>query len=237
MKSSSNQLVENIVNHEESILKNLTVEASLSNLTNNVEGLKRFAEAFHFVRYDFCHLNFIVGERCCNNEFLWSGLAVNLYEEMGGKSGQSHNQLYRDFLASVSSQVEVSLEEPPFARQFNLAWQTYCRQAPLAEALFAIAIYEALDVPDYQLLLRVMRESGVPQQGLKFFHVHAVATHFDLFEDIVSWLRDQEDGETTFARAKEFVFQTNTQMWLGLIANLQGQSTSQLAPIYALGEV
>jgi len=213
-----------IVSDEESILREVAVEESLCRLTSNSDKLKRFAEAFHFIRYDFCHLNFIVGERCCTNEFLWKGLAKNIYEELGGKSGPSHNQLYRDFLASVGCSEEPSLQEPQFASQFNQALQTYYRQAPLPEALFAIAIYEALDIPDYQLLLRVVKKANVSQQGLRFFQVHAVANHFEMFEDVVAWLRKQEGGEEAFNRAKEFVFHVQTEMWRELIDYLREQS-------------
>lgn len=225
VKISFSLLAEQIINDEELILKELAVEKYLCDITSNIEGLKQFAEAFHFVRYDFCHLNFIVGERCCTNEFLWEGLAKNLYEELGGKSGKSHNQLYRDFLASVGAREEVSLKEPAFASEFNRALQTYCRQAPLAEALFTIAIYEAFDIPDYQLLLRVVKQADVSHRGLCFFQLHAVANHFEIFEDVVAWLRKQEGGEEAFNRAKEFVFHTQTEMWRGLIAHLQEQTT------------
>ncbi|MCC3422944.1 MAG: iron-containing redox enzyme family protein [Microcoleus sp. PH2017_01_SCD_O_A] len=225
MKIISHPLVEIMVYEEDSILDKLAVEADLSKLSSKVDGLKRFAEAFYFVRYDFCRLNFIVGERCCTNEFLWAGLARNLYEELGGKNGLSHNQLYRDFLSCVDARPENSLQEPEFARHFNFAWETFCRKAPLAEALSAIAIYEIFDVPDYQLLLRVMKKADVSQLGLRFFQVHAAAEHFGMFEDVVSWLREQEGGESAFNRAKEFVFQTQTEMWRGLIAHLQEQTT------------
>jgi pyrroloquinoline quinone (PQQ) biosynthesis protein C len=224
MKTISNVLVNEIVCEEEYILSELAVETDLNNLSINLEGLRNFAESFYFVRYDFCRLNFIVGERCCSNEFLWAGLARNLYEELGGKGGVSHNQLYRDFLSSVNARPEKSLQEPEFAHQFNLAWETFCREAPLSEALSAIAIYEIFDVPDYQLLLRVMKKAGIPQRGLRFFQVHAVANHFEMFEDVMAWLGEQESKKGDFKRAKEFVFHTQTKMWRGLIEHLRDQS-------------
>lgn len=224
-----NQVITNltdiILTQENSILDDLAVEQKLSNSIVRNNGLQLFAEAFYFIRYDFCRLNFIVGERCGNNEFLWAGLARNLYEELGGKNGPSHNQLYRDFLSSVNAPAEPLLKEPEFAKQFNLAWESFCREASLEEALFAIAIYEIFDVPDYQLLLRVMRKAAVPQKGLRFFQVHAVANHFQMFEDTVSWMRLQERGQEAFEASKHFVFDTQTKMWKGLIAYME-QTTS-----------
>jgi pyrroloquinoline quinone (PQQ) biosynthesis protein C len=214
-------VVDEISSNEEKIIQELMLEKEFGNIVAKQGGLQRFAETFYFVRYDFCRLNFIVGERCCTNEFLWSGLAKNLYEEMGGKNGVSHNQLYRDFLLCAGAEKEGQLEEPGFAREFNQSWEAYCRKSPLAEVLSAIAIYEIFDVPDYQLLLRVMKKADVPQQGLKFFNVHAVSNHFEMFEDVMSWLRDQEGGEESFDKAKDFVFRTQTKMWRGLVEHLQ----------------
>jgi hypothetical protein len=221
MLNSLNLIVESIINEEKSVLAELDLENYLSREVQDPEKLKQFAQIFYFVRYDFCRLNFILGERCGTNEFLWAGLARNLYEELGGKSGDSHNKLYQDFLASIGCDPEESLPRPEFTHQFNLTLENYCRNAPLSEALSAIAIYEIFDIPDYQVLLRVMKKAGVSQQGLRFFQVHAVANHFELFEDILPWLKEQEGGEAAFARAKDVVFQTQTQMWRGLMVHLQ----------------
>jgi pyrroloquinoline quinone (PQQ) biosynthesis protein C len=214
-------VVDAISSSEEQIIQELMLEEEFNNIVATQSGLQKFAEAFYFVRYDFCRLNFIVGERCCTNEFLWAGLAKNLYEEVGGKNGVSHNQLYRDFLLCAGADDESSLKEPEFAREFNLSWETFCRKAPLAEVLSAIAIYEIFDVPDYQLLLQVMKKADVPQQGLRFFHVHAVSNHFEMFEDVMSWLKSQEGGEESFDQAKDFVFRTQTKMWRELVEHLQ----------------
>jgi Iron-containing redox enzyme len=221
MKGPINPIVADIIKEEEVILRELLLENELTYLGCGEENLKRFAQTFYFIRYDFCRLNFIVGERCGIDERLWSGLARNLYEELGGKSGVSHNKLYQNFLDSVGCHQPELTEQPEFTYQFNRDLESYCREAPLPEALSAIAIYEIFDIPDYQLLLRVMKKSGVPQRGLKFFQVHAVANHFELFEDIIPWLREQDSGEDSFNRAKDFVFHTQTKMWRELVEYLQ----------------
>ncbi|WP_315790972.1 iron-containing redox enzyme family protein [Fischerella sp. JS2] len=217
------ELVKVIIAEEEAILDQLDVELRLCKATANAEGLKQFAEVFYFIRYDFPRLNFVVGERCGTNEFLWAGLAKNLIEELGGKNGPSHNQLYRDFLSSVGTKSEELLKEPLFAQQFNANWENFCRTASLEEALCAIAVYEIFDQPDYQLFLRVMQEAGVPEYGLRFFRVHAAAEHFEMFEDVVAWLQEQEGGKEAFAKGKDFVVQTQRKMWNGLMECLEKQ--------------
>ena len=216
-------LVQTILTEEENILQKLELENTLSKLTSTPEGLRKFAECFYFIRYDFCRLNFIVGERCCHNEFLWSGLAKNLIEELGGKSGISHNQLYRNFLTCTGIASEKELKEPDFAARFNQSWETFCRTSSIAEVLSAIAIYEIFDKPDYKLLLNVMKNAGISKQGLVFFQVHSAAEHFEMFEDIISWLMTQDGGEEAFINGRNFVFKTQKKMWLDLLESLSNK--------------
>lgn len=219
-------LVEEIIAEEEAILNELDIENSLCRVVTASEGLKQFATVFYFVRCDFPTLNFIVGERCGVNEFLWSGLARNLIEELGDKNTLSHNQLYRDFLSCVGASSKGLVNEPLFSAQFNETWKKFCREAPLEDALSAIAVYEIFDQPDYKLFLRTMQKAGVTEAGLRFFEVHAAAEHFGMFEDIVSWLREQPGGTEAFARGKDFVIQTQKKMWIGLMESLQEQYQS-----------
>jgi pyrroloquinoline quinone (PQQ) biosynthesis protein C len=220
-KSKLSSLVKSIIAQEESILNELEVEHNLYKLIIQKEGLKNFAEAFYFVRYNFCRLNFILGERCGNNDFLWRGLVRNLLEELGGQKGISHNQLYRDFLDCVGIHSEDSLQDSIFSYQFNASWEKFCRDAPLLEAIAAISVYEVLDKPDYALLLRVLEKAGIAKQGLHFFQVHANAEHFEMFEDVISWLSKQEKGEEIINNGRNFVFRTQRMMWAGLLNTLE----------------
>jgi pyrroloquinoline quinone (PQQ) biosynthesis protein C len=214
---------------EESLIQDLNLEFHLNQATSSNLGLQSFAKSFYFVRYDFVKLNFILGSRCSNNEILWSGLAKNLYEELGGKSGASHDQLYRDFLTSVGVASEQDMREPAFATEFNTAWENRCRNASIESAVAAIAIYEIFDKPDYQLLLRVMQNAEVNQRGLRFFQVHAVAEHFEMFEDTFHWLMAQENGKAVFEEATNFVFETQQKMWTGLIESLTSKNVDLVA--------
>lgn len=223
-KSKLSSLVESIIAQEESILSELEVEHHLYKLIVQKEGLKQFAEAFYFVRYNFCRLNFILGERCGIDDFLWRGLVRNLIEELGGQKGISHNQLYRDFLSCVGINSEDSLQDSIFSYQFNASWEKFCRDALLLEAIAAISVYEVLDKPDYALLLRVLEKAGVAKQGLHFFQVHANAEHFEMFEDVISWISKQERGEEIINNGRNFVFRTQRMMWAGLLNSLEEAS-------------
>jgi pyrroloquinoline quinone (PQQ) biosynthesis protein C len=222
------QLVESVFLKEELLIEEVGIKSLLRNYILKTEGLQSFAESFYFIRADFCCLNFTIGERCHSDERLWSGLARNLMEELGGHGGQSHNQLYRNFLSSVGARNEQELQSPEFAKVFNNSWRSFAKNAPLMEALSAIAIYEIFDAPDYKLFLDVLTEAKVPEEGLHFFRVHANAHHFAMFEDTITWLMEQEGGEQAFANASEFVFDTQRKMWLGLIECLQQKQTLAL---------
>lgn len=222
-KSKTHFLIGSILASEESSIKENNIDGALSNSVVKPDDLIKFAESFYFIRYEFCKLNFIVGARCCNDEILWAGLAKNLMEELGGKSGITHNQLYRDFLRSIGARTEDKLECPAFAQDFNSSWEEFARTAPLMEALSAIAIYEIFDVPDYQMFLEILERAKVPEEGLIFFRVHANAHHFEMFEDTVAWILTQEGGQEAFDRAKDFVFETQRKMWIGLTECLQSK--------------
>jgi pyrroloquinoline quinone (PQQ) biosynthesis protein C len=219
------QLVESVFTKEELLIEEAGIKYFLQKHISRTEGLQSFAESFYFIRADFCCLNFTIGERCHSDERLWSGLARNLMEELGGHGGQSHNQLYRNFLSSVGAKSEQELQSPEFAKVFNNSWRNFAKNAPLMEALSAIAIYEIFDVPDYKLFLDVLTEAKVQEEGLHFFRVHANAHHFAMFEDTITWLMEQEGGEQAFTNASEFVFDTQRKMWLGLIECLQEKQT------------
>ncbi len=179
-----------------------------------------FAEAFYFIRVNFVHLNFLLGARCPTHELYWGGLAHNLMEEMGGEHGPAHNELYRWFLQDAGITGEDSLRRPAFAAKFDDEWDDFVQNAPLEEALGAVAVYEILDNPDYQMLLNVMSRAGVSPRGLAFFQVHAKAAHFELFEDYFRHVSQKPGGMDSLHRANDFVFRTQRDMWAGLLDNV-----------------
>jgi pyrroloquinoline quinone (PQQ) biosynthesis protein C len=227
-KINLSNLVNELTKKEEDLIDVLNLQSFLTKYVADHKRVIDFGEVFLFIRTEFSCLNFVVGQRCHANERLWAGLARNLIEELGDKGGRSHNQLYRDFLDCIGAKREEELEYPQFAAEFNSTWKDFAKNAPLMEALSAIAIYEIFDVPDYKLFLDVLERAGVSEKGLHFFKVHANAHHFEMFEDTITWLMEQEGGEAAFANATEFVFDTQRKMWEGLIECLEAKQTLTL---------
>jgi hypothetical protein len=216
------ELKSRITRREIAILDALRVETRLRKVVSSSSGVRAFISAFYFIRYRFYKLNFIVGARCPPHESFWSGLALNLMEELGGRLGPTHNQLYRDVLMEVDIENEESLPEPEFAHIFNEEWEKYCMFAPLKQALIAIAIYEILDNPDYQTLLSVIKSSDVGPNAHTFFHVHAHAQHFKLFESLVLKLCVGREDAKLFRDAEAFVLGRQRVMWCELLNYLEG---------------
>jgi hypothetical protein len=206
---------------ERAILEVYNVHENLANLLTISRGLKGFAQLFYFVRVRFIRHNFLIGAKCPWDEDYWRGIVGNLREELGGAGGVSHNELYRRFLYSVGAAAESDLKEPDFAREFNKSWESYIRYHDVEEALFAIAIYEILDGPDYAMLLKSLEASGEGRLDLAFFKVHAAAEHMCLFVDFLRKIDSDRRREKWEKDAAEFVFSTQEQMWKGLIRELR----------------
>ncbi|HEX3556376.1 MAG TPA: iron-containing redox enzyme family protein [Thermoanaerobaculia bacterium] len=219
--SDVNEIAAEVNRCEIWILNALCVEDRLKQLASSPAGLRRLISTFYFVRYDFCRMNFIVGSRCASeDEGLYQGIVTNLYEEMGGARGPSHNELYRQVLRFVGVNDEKTLKEPEFARNFNRNWEQFCSGAPKDEALLGIGIYEILDNPDYRLLLRVAKHGGISGSALRFFAVHAGAQHFDLFGSLVQRFIGAGGG-ATITSAALFVLKTQARMWSDLLSFLE----------------
>jgi hypothetical protein len=217
------EFVKKVLREEGELLSELALRKRLLRLLCDRRQLARFAKSFYFVRYGFYRLNFIVGARSGPDETFWSGLVLNLAEELGGFRTPTHNALYRSFLSEAGISSEKGLLEPRFAALFNRRWEHFCAKAAFAEALAGIAVYEVLDQPDYALLLEVMKNAGVGRKGLHFFEVHAQARHFDLFEGSMSQLWKSPKGREALRKAACFVNKTQRMMWDGLLRHLEAK--------------
>lgn len=210
------------VEKELAVLRELEVSERLRRCFCQKDGLKLFAERFYHVRAHFVKLNFLIGSRCPTHERYWGGLARNLSEELGGGETAPHNELYRRFLLAVGAKSERKISEPRYATQFNLKWERFAVESPLLDAISAIAIYEVFDQPDYRLLYDLVSEFLKDPMSLEFFAVHAGAAHFELFDKFLN-----EEDPTALLEALErggtFVLNQQTEMWRGLLINLESE--------------
>lgn len=221
MNTKVAEFQKNIIETEEKLFSDLNLYNRLIAICSTSQGHKKFAEAFYFIRYKFYKLNFIIGTRCSPDEADWRGLVENLLEELGGIDGVSHNELYRRYLNDVGIADEKLLVEPPFTVAFNDTWEKFAFEAPFQEVLAAIAVYEILDNPDYQLLLNLARQSGVEKSGLDFFKVHAGAVHFELFEDFANRMFETAAGTELIEKSASYVLSVQSKLWKDLLAHLE----------------
>lgn len=209
------------VERERAVLTRCNAYERLEKLLGRRAGTKIFAELFYFVRVQFVRHNFIIGAKCPYDERYWRGVVSNLMEELGGSGKVSHNELYRRFLYSVGGAPESQLKEPGFAKAFNCSWEKYLSDHNVEQGLYAIAIYEALDNPDYEMLLNALTKNRGAGLDLDFFCVHAQAKHTELFSDFLNYVESDPRTAKWEADAAEFVFGAQEKMWMGLIAELE----------------
>ncbi len=218
MSSISNSLQQTAEQVERDVLEQLRVGERISSLTKTPNGLAAFAEAFYFCRVGFVRLNFILGERCASDERLWVGLARNLWEEAGAGSTPPHNELYRRFLEHSTVRPESELVAPAFAEHFDRRWESFVRDADILDALFAFAVYEALDAPDYQMLFHAL-SGNVQPKPLEFFKVHTEVRHVELFDEALAVVPKSRQS-TVISQAMNFVIPLQKGMWLGLLKHM-----------------
>jgi hypothetical protein len=152
---------------------------------------------------------------------------VNLVEELGGDHGRSHNDLYRDFMAAVDAPPEHELAEPAFATWFNESWSAFVAQRPARAGVVAMALYEALDPPDYGMLDTAISTWHLPVEAQRFFSVHAKAhAHYELFEEALASLASTEPVDWSIDEVEDFIIKTQEKMWHGLMEYIEAGAGS-----------
>jgi hypothetical protein len=215
------RLTKTVERKELEAINEIAVIPRLRHVVENNDGVRRFARTFHYIRYSFVHLNFIIGSRQEMHEILWSGLATNLYGEAGGGVTVAHNELYRRFLRTIGIRSDQDIEELNFSKIFNCLWRDFARSAAVEEAVLAVAIYEILDRPDYTALYKAL--TGVDETwDLEFFRIHSIAEHVGMFFEFLAWFFEHfDDAISRFDKVSNFVLKVQKDMWLGLLAELE----------------
>ena len=216
-----NSLASSVEVYELNTLSKLAMVRRLRAVTSQPGLVKEFGRLFHPIRYSFVHVNFIVGARQEMHEIFWTGLARNLFEESGGGETPAHNEFYRRFLRSIGVASDRGIREVAFSRLFNERWRNFARDSSIENAVLAIAIYEILDRPDYKSLYDAL--IGIDQSwDLEFFRLHSVVEHFGMFSEFVGWYFSNVDQpQRNFDAVKEFVLDTQRDMWIGLLEGLE----------------
>jgi mannose-6-phosphate isomerase-like protein (cupin superfamily) len=122
----------------------------------------------HFTRY----LSALMAS--CEDDYFRSKLAQNLWEEGGMQRPQDrHTQIFRDFLGGALGLDIAALEYRDFTRYFAAQYLDFCRSASPAEASAFLGLgTEAIVAPLYKIFCNGLRKAGVPDDRLKFFHLH-----------------------------------------------------------------
>lgn len=180
----------------------------------------RFVKIFYHIRGHFSNFLWYLGNHAPSHREKLI-ILQNIAEEFGNE-GQSHEQLYFDFAASlgVDLKEEICTEDNylPFAREFNSCHLNWLNTHDWECCLAAFSAYERLDNMDYAALLELVVTLGVPKKGQVFFWVHNQATHFDqLSDDVIKiWNISNEKIMQGF----NFISQLQLQMWKTFSTNI-----------------
>ena len=136
----------------------------------------------------------------------------NISEEFGG-SGESHDQMYQDFTASVGVDTSKELVEEKYYLEFAQAYnQVHIQElfgVTLNQAWAIFAAYESLDNVDYNNYSTMLEQTKI-DLDLKFFRVHQTAGHYNNCEPelIKIWNKNPQ----TVHKGYKFVMQSQIKM-------------------------
>ena len=111
----------------------------------------------------------------CESDLYRSRLSQNLWDEGGGADPeQRHAQLFRDFLRDGLGLPELeAIQHGDSTRHFAAEYLAFCRhESPAAACAFLSLGTEAIVRRLYGIFVAGLRQAGIADRHLTFFHVH-----------------------------------------------------------------
>jgi pyrroloquinoline quinone (PQQ) biosynthesis protein C/mannose-6-phosphate isomerase-like protein (cupin superfamily) len=111
----------------------------------------------------------------CDSDLFRAQLSENLWDEGGGcEPERRHAQIFRNFLRrSLGIDQPEAIDYAPYTRHFVREYLVMCLRAePLAGAAALSLGTEGIVARMYQMMLAGLRQAGLPEDELEFFHIH-----------------------------------------------------------------
>ena len=110
----------------------------------------------------------------CENDLLRAKLSQNLWEEGGAlEPEQRHAEIFRDFLTRGLGLNLKTIRYEGFTQHFVARYLGFCREASASEGSAFLALgTEGVVARLYSVLVRGLEKANVPQDALRFFHIH-----------------------------------------------------------------
>ena len=111
----------------------------------------------------------------CDSDLFRAQLSENLWEEGGGcEPERRHAQIFRRFLrTSLGVDDPEGIDYAPYTRHFVREYLVHClRSEPMAGAAFLSLGTEGIVAKLYEIMLVGLRQAGIPDDELEFFHIH-----------------------------------------------------------------
>jgi pyrroloquinoline-quinone synthase len=136
-------------------------------------------------------------------------LVANLYEEHGDLDpARTHPALFRKYIDALGldpRELEKPADGSPGLRLAS-RFRTVCQQGPDTRAVAILYAFESLFSPACAMIARGLRRTELPEEGVDFFDVHAVAdvSHADqLHASLLAACRSDEEWDIALDTAEE----------------------------------
>lgn len=125
----------------------------------------------------------------CEDDLLRSKLSENLWEEGGGTEPERrHSEIFRRFLRQGLGVDIAAIDFLDCTRYFVREYLDFCRGAPPAEISAFLSLgTESIVARMYGIFLEGLRQAGVAEPHLEFFHIHIACDdeHAQTLEEIM----------------------------------------------------
>ncbi len=179
----------------------------------NVENKAKFAKLFYHIRGHYYQYLWYLGSTAPTPDYK-KVILENVIEEFG-QGSVSHDQLYMRFAkdcgVDIIPEILSEASNVEFIRKFNHNFLNLTLIKPWEVVWATFSAYEMLDKVDYNNLVNLVQGWELSNQGMTFFKIHAIATHYETTEELLQkiWDKNPQAVKDEF----QFILENQLGMW------------------------
>lgn len=182
-----------------------------------------FSQYYHYSRNFTRFLHALMAH--CDNDLARARLGENLWEEGGGQDpSKRHAEIFRRFLQHGLGVDPWGAEPLDFTRHFVNAYLDFClRSSPCRGSAFLSLGTEAIVPRMYGLFVEGLKQAGVEEQHLEFFHIHMACddAHAATLEELMISHSSEESWYTECQQALDTALELRLRFFDNLYQELQ----------------
>ncbi len=143
----------------------------------------------------------------CENDYYRACLSENLWEEGGGAEPEErHAEMFRSFLRNTLEINLSTIEYQDFSKLFTNEYLYKClnNDAMYGSAFLSLGT-EGMVAQMYSILVEGMTKAGIPDEELKFFHLHMECDdeHAETLAEMMAYYADNPGWYGTCLKAMD----------------------------------